>query len=67
VSANEIIAELPKLKREDLERVDARVHQLLEGAKELPKKLKPFAGSIRDLPEDMAEHHDHYIHGQPKK
>lgn len=30
MSANEIIAELPKLERKDLERVDARLHELLE-------------------------------------
>ncbi|HMJ66172.1 MAG TPA: hypothetical protein VK615_12580 [Candidatus Binatia bacterium] len=30
MSANEIIAELPKLPRQDLEKVDARLHQLLD-------------------------------------
>ena len=29
--------------------------------------FKEFIGSIPDLPEDMAENHDHYIHGTPKK
>jgi len=33
----------------------------------LGKKLMKFAGTVKDLPEDMAENHDHYIHGTPKK
>jgi hypothetical protein len=28
--------------------------------------LLEFAGTIDDLPPDMAEQHDHYIHGRPK-
>lgn len=26
-----------------------------------------FAGVVKDLPEDMALNHDHYLHGAPKK
>jgi hypothetical protein len=26
-----------------------------------------YAGTAPGLPADMAEQHDHYIHGQPKK
>jgi hypothetical protein len=29
--------------------------------------LLRFAGSIEGLPSDMAEQHDHYIHGRPKR
>jgi hypothetical protein len=29
--------------------------------------LLKFAGTVNDLPPDMAEQHDHYIHGTPKK
>ena len=25
-----------------------------------------LAGSVKDLPADMAENHDHYVHGAPK-
>lgn len=32
----------------------------------LGKRLLKFAGTIPGLPPDMAENHDHYIHGQPK-
>lgn len=33
----------------------------------LGKRLLRFAGTIPGLPPDLAENHDHYIHGQPKK
>jgi hypothetical protein len=29
--------------------------------------LLEFAGKANDLPADMAEQHDHYIHGTPKR
>jgi len=29
--------------------------------------LLKYAGIANDLPADMAEQHDHYIHGTPKK
>jgi hypothetical protein len=29
--------------------------------------FKGLIGSVDGLPEDMAENHDHYIHGTPKK
>lgn len=31
------------------------------------KKLMALAGILKDLPEDFAENHDHYIHGAPKR
>ena len=31
------------------------------------KKLLALAGTVKDLPEDFAENHDHYIHGAPKR
>lgn len=33
----------------------------------LRELLLEFAGSIDGLPPDMAEQHDHYLHGRPKK
>ena len=30
-------------------------------------RLKPIIGTIQGLPEDLAEQHDHYIHGTPKR
>jgi len=29
--------------------------------------LLKYAGAANDLPADMAEQHDHYIHGTPKR
>lgn len=29
--------------------------------------LLELAGTVNDLPADMAKNHDHYLHGQPKK
>ena len=34
---------------------------------ELWEILLEFAGTARELPSDMAEQHDHYLHGQPKR
>lgn len=31
------------------------------------RKLAALDGVIKDLPEDFAENHDHYIHGAPKR
>ncbi len=33
----------------------------------LGQRLLRFAGIADELPNDMAENHDHYIHGAPKK
>lgn len=29
--------------------------------------LKDFIGAVDGLPADLAENHDHYIHGSPKR
>jgi hypothetical protein len=31
----------------------------------LAERFKGVIGIVSDLPPDMAEHHDHYIHGTP--
>ena len=33
----------------------------------LGQRLLKFSGTIEGLPPDMADNHDHYIHGTPKK
>ena len=33
----------------------------------LKDRLLKLAGTIDDLPSDMARNHDHYIHGVPKR
>ena len=41
-----------------------------EKAKKAPtlyERFKPFIGIAKNLPPDLAENHDHYLHGRPKK
>jgi hypothetical protein len=33
----------------------------------LAERLLKHAGTVPDLPSDLAEQHDHYIHGTPKR
>lgn len=33
----------------------------------LAERLKPVIGIAKGLPQDLAENHDHYLHGRPKK
>ncbi len=35
--------------------------------KSLAERYKDIIGVVDDLPEDMAENHDHYLHGTPKR
>lgn len=38
-----------------------------EAASPLGRRLLHLAGTANDLPADMADQHDHYLHGQPKR
>ena len=33
----------------------------------LGKRLLKHAGTVQGLPEDLAQQHDHYLHGTPKR
>jgi len=35
--------------------------------KTLADQLGDLVGSVSDLPPDMAQQHDHYLHGAPKR
>jgi hypothetical protein len=35
--------------------------------KTLAEQLGDLVGSVPDLPPDMAQQHDHYLHGAPKR
>ncbi len=74
MSAQEIIAELSKLDRNELERVDAQLHKLLrpaqskkDPAKPLREVLLQFAGKAQGLPPDYSTNLGHYLYGLPKR
>ncbi len=47
--------------------VDVVVEVVAPSAKTLYECLEPFVGKAKGLPSDLAENHDHYLHGRPKK
>ena len=72
MSATEIIAELPKLTRPELEAVGVRLSALLDqpdqpASPHWGHALRDLAGTVEELPADYATQHDHYLHGAPKK
>ena len=72
MSAQEIIAELSNLTRPELEELDAHVHELLcrkrgTSSKSWGEALLEVAGTAQGLPSDLAQNHDHYLHGTPRR
>ncbi len=54
-------AELP-------EGTEVRIEPLAPPARRtLAEQIGDLAGTVPDLPPDMAEQHDHYLHGTPKR
>ena len=45
----------------------ARAAKPKRGPASLYERLKPVIGKARNLPADMAENHDHYLYGVPKR
>lgn len=48
-------------------RVELVVKEKEEAPTTLGQRLLKLAGIAKGLPSDMAEQHDHYIHGTPKQ
>ena len=48
-------------------RVEVVVNPVVQKHPTLAERLLKHAGTVPDLPPDMAEQHDHYIHGTPKR
>jgi hypothetical protein len=48
-------------------RVEVTVRDGAGQAPTLRERLLKLAGTVDDLPVDMARNHDHYIHGTPKR
>ena len=44
-----------------------QVEPMPAAAPTLGQRLKRFSGAAKQLPDDMAQNHDHYLHGRPKK
>jgi hypothetical protein len=51
----------------DRTQVDSAIFQPAEKKTTLGQRLLKLAGIAKDLPSDMAEQHDHYVHGTPKR
>lgn len=71
MSAQEIMAELPKLTPEELRQVQHKIEELIPrenvDAESVWDVFERFAGTAKGLPADMAANHDHYLYGTPKK
>jgi hypothetical protein len=68
MSAQEIIAELPKLKPDEFQLVRAKVEDLAKTKRRtIGAALLDVAGTAEGLPRDMARNHDHYLHGTPRE
>jgi hypothetical protein len=72
MSAQEIIAELSKLKPDELQRVKEKLHELETSTHPEPRTgwghaLLEIAGTADDLPVDLSINHDHYLYGTPKR
>jgi hypothetical protein len=68
MSAQDIIAELPNLKPDELRLVKAKVDDLAKAKRQtIGDALLKIAGTAEGLPRDMARNHDHYLHGAPRR
>ncbi len=74
MSTNEIIAELPRLPPDELVQIRNKVEEVLKGHGRLPEQpetvsdfLLAMAGIADGLPADLAENHDHYLYGAPRR
>lgn len=48
-------------------RIEPLPSEKQEKGQSLGETLKKFIGIADDVPEDLAQNHDHYVHGTPKK
>ena len=48
-------------------RVEVIIQETAAAKPSLRERLAKLAGTVDDLPADMARNHDHYIHGAAKK
>lgn len=73
MSTNEIIAELPRLPLEELALVKSKLEEVIKnrgavrGVDDAGDFLLRLAGTAEGLPPDLAENHDHYLYGMPRR
>lgn len=70
MSAQEIIAELRRLRPDELQQVKASLTELeqqRQGDRSVWDVLIEFAGKAEGLPKDLSANHDHYLYGTPKR
>jgi hypothetical protein len=67
MSAQEILAELPKLKPAELRLVREKLQQLEVGEDLLLQAVKETAKRRLHWPDDYALNHGHYVNGEPRK
>lgn len=69
MSAQEIIKELEQLPVSDLVEIKHSIERLMTptGGTSVREVFKEFAGTAEGLPADLAEQHDHYLYGNPRK
>ena len=72
MSTQEIIAELPNLKPDDLRLVKQKLAEIESTGSHEPQTgwgaaLLEIAGTAQDLPADLSINHDHYLYGTPKR
>ncbi|HVA46209.1 MAG TPA: hypothetical protein VNH11_07535 [Pirellulales bacterium] len=64
---NGVVVLDPGLDLPDGTRVELVIQQEPLAASTLGQRLLKLAGIAKGLPVDLAEQHDHYIHGTPKR
>ncbi|MCA9450380.1 MAG: hypothetical protein KC931_24875 [Candidatus Omnitrophica bacterium] len=58
---------LPEGARVRVETIEAHEPSSVSSSEPLGKALQQFSGVAEGLPPDMAENHDHYLHGRPTR
>ncbi len=66
IKNGKIVLDQPEALREGT-RVKISVEPTKEDCQSLRDFLLKHAGTVTGLPSDLAEQHDHYIHGTPKR
>jgi hypothetical protein len=66
-SLAEIESAIEKLSPKEKKQLRRWMNEREEAFVPAMEKLRRLAGSVQNLPSDMALNHDHYLHGRPKQ